>query len=98
MYLIRDIFQCKPGKSRALAEKAKATIGIIEKADGFRNSRILIDYVANYWTVVLEAEVESLDQFDHHMATYATRPEFQKAMEGYMDLVIGGRREIFRIL
>jgi len=48
--------------------------------------------------VVLEGEVESLAQFDHHMANYASRPAVQEAMRGYTDLVIEGYREVFRIL
>jgi hypothetical protein len=47
---------------------------------------------------VLETEVESLDQFEREMATFGSRPEVQKNMEGYMDLVLGGKREIFRII
>ncbi len=97
MFLVRDVFQCKPGKSRALAEKMKATIALVEKEDGFKNSRVLVDYVADYWTVVMEAEVEDLKQFDQHMASYGKRADMQKIMEGYMDLVVGGHREIFRI-
>lgn len=98
MYLIRDVFRCKPGQSRAVAEKFKATIPFVEEHDGFRNSRVLVDYVADYWTVVLEAEVEDLGQFDHHMASYSTHPGVREAMTGYLDLVQGGHREIFRIL
>jgi hypothetical protein len=98
MYLIRDVFQCKPGKAKQLAEKLRATFASTEEHDGFRNSRILVDVVARYWTVVWEAEIESLEQFERHMAGYGARPEVQEAMAGYLDLVDGGHREIFRIL
>ena len=98
MYLIRDVFRCKPGKSRALAEKLAATIPSTEREDGFRNCRLLVDVVAGYWTVVWEAEVESLAQLEHHMAHYGSRPAVVEAMRGYHDLVEGGHREIFRIL
>ncbi len=98
MYLIRDIFQCKPGKAKQLAEKLRATFASTEEHDGFRNSRILVDVVARYWTVVWEAEIESLEQFERHMAGYGARPEVQEAMAGYLDLVDGGHREIFRIV
>ena len=98
MYLIRDVFRCRPGKAKILVEKLRATIPATQSGDGFRNCRILVDYVATYWTVVMEGEVESLEQFDHHMANYATRPEIQEAMSGYLDLVEGGHREIFRIV
>jgi heme-degrading monooxygenase HmoA len=98
MYVVRDIFRCKPGKAKALIEKFRLTLESSEREDGFRNSRVLVDFVADYWTVVFEAEFERLEQFEHHMNGYGTRPEVRAAMEGYMDLVEGGRREIFRVV
>jgi hypothetical protein len=98
MLLIRDIFRCKPGKARQVAEMLKGLLPSFEQHDGFRNSRVLVDLVAEYWTVVLEAEVEDLAQFERHMQTYGSRPEVREAMAGYTELVEGGRREIFRIL
>ncbi len=98
MYVIRDIFRCKPGKAKLLVEKLRATLPSTEKEDGFRNCRLMVDAVATYWTVVWEAEVESLEQFEHHMANYGSRPEVQQAMAGYLDLVEGGHREIFRVV
>jgi hypothetical protein len=98
VYLIRDVFRCKPGGAKALAEKLRATIPSTEREDGFRNCRLLVDFVGTYWTVVWEAEVDSLERFEHHMAHYGSRPEVRQAMSGYLDLVEGGYREIFRIL
>jgi len=98
MYLVRDIFQCKPGKAGELAAKFKKTFPSMEKEDSFRNCRVMVDAVANYWTVVLECEFESLADFEHHMAEYARRDDVREVMAGYMDLVEGGRREIFRIV
>ena len=98
MLLIRDVFRCRPGKSAEVARRLQQTIPSTEAEDGFRNSRVLVDYVGGYWTVVLEGEVDDLSQFEHHMAGYASRPEVQEAMRGYTDLVESGYREIFRIL
>lgn len=98
MLLIRDIFRCKPGKARLLAEMLKATIPSMEQEDGFLNCRVMVDYVSSYWTVVLQAEVETIEQFDHHMAHFSRRPAVQEALGGYLDLVEGGHREIYRIL
>jgi len=58
MYLVRDIFQCKPGKTGELAAKFKKTFHSMETEDRFRNCRVLVDAVASYWTVVLECEFE----------------------------------------
>jgi hypothetical protein len=98
VYLIRDVFRCKPGQAKVLVEKLRATIPSTEEHDGFRNCRLLVDVVATYWTVVWEAEVESLADFETHMAGYGSRPEVKAAMAGYLDLVDGGHREIFRIV
>ena len=98
MYLIRDIFRCKPGKAGELAKRFKQTIPSMESDDGFKNCRVMVDYVATYWTVVLQAEVDDIAKFDGHMKSFSARPEVRQAMEGYMDLVEGGHREIYRIV
>ncbi len=98
MYLIRDVFRCKPGKAGELARRFKQTVPSMEQEDGFRNCRVLVDYVASYWTVVLQAEVEELTQFERHMQSYGSRPEVREALDGYMELVQEGYREIYRIV
>ncbi len=98
MYLVRDVFRCKPGKAKILAEMFKRTIPSMKELDGFRTCRVMVDAVAGYWTLVLETEVESFAQFEAHLETFGARPEVQAAMKGYMDLVDGGHREIFRVL
>ncbi len=98
MFLIRDVFRCKPGKARALAEKIKAAIPSMEREDGFRNCRVMMDAVATYWTVVLQAEVDSLDAFEGHLRDFGSRADARAALEGYMELVEGGQREIYRMV
>jgi quinol monooxygenase YgiN len=98
MFLIRDVFRCKPGKAGALARMFQKTIPSMEKEDGFRNCRVMTDAVATYWTVVLQAEVDDLAQFEGHMTGFGSRPEVREALAGYMDLVDGGHREIYRLL
>jgi hypothetical protein len=98
MLLIRDVFRCKPGKATELARRFKETIPSMEKDDGFRNCRVMVDYVATYWTVVLEAEVDDLTRFEHHMREFSKRPEVRRALGDYMELVESGYREIFRIV
>ena len=98
MYVVRDIFRCKPGKAKDLVAKFKQTFESMEKNDGFSNIRVMVDAVADYWTVVVESDVATLDEFERHSREFGTRPEVRAAMEGYMDLVEGGRREIWRIM
>ena len=97
MFVVKDIFRCKPGKAKELVAKFRKTIPSMEQLDGFSNVRILVDFVADYWTVVVEADVASLEQFERHMREFGARPDVREAMEGYMDLVEGGRREIYRV-
>lgn len=98
MFLVRDVFRCKPGKAKDLAERFKRLLPAMERDDHFRNGRVMVDAVATYWTVVLEAEIESLDLFEKHMAEFSQRPEVREVMAGYMELVDGGYRELFRLV
>lgn len=95
MFVIRNVFKCKPGKAKALAEKLKAANSYM--TDAVANHRVMVDEVADFWTVVIEFEVENLAAFEQGMAEYGSRPQVQDAMAGYMDLVENGYREIFRI-
>ena len=60
--------------------------------------RIMTDMCAErYWTVVSEMEVDSLEKYSEMSRKSMEVKEFQDAMKGYHDLVVRGRREIFRI-
>lgn len=98
MYLVRDVFQCKPGKAKELAERFKRVVPSMERDDHFRDVKVMVDAVADYWTVVLEAEVESLAHFEKHMAEFSQRAEVREVMAGYMELVTGGHRELYRLI
>ncbi len=97
MYVVRDVFRCKPGHSKSVAEKFSKTIPLMKKMKGFVSTRVLIDYVSNYWTVVLETDVENLGDFERQMADASLNAEFREIVKGYMDEVEGGHREIFRV-
>lgn len=62
-----------------------------------KNFKVMTDIATTYWTVVLESEVENLADFVEEIRNGTSDPEVEKIMEGYMDLVEGGRREIFLI-
>ncbi|MBK7497829.1 MAG: hypothetical protein IPI19_01685 [Ignavibacteriales bacterium] len=95
MYLIRDVFKCKPGMAKDLVKNFKLTIPFME-AQQFNNVKIMTDVVSNYWTVVLEGEVNNLAAFENHKG-FTSQPEVKEIMTGYMDLVNSGYREIFKI-
>lgn len=98
MYVVRDIFRCKPGKAKELAERFKRAMPLMERDDRFRNNRVMVDAVAGYWTVVLQSDVESLSDFERHLVEFGSREDVRAIMSGYMELVDGGHREIFRVV
>ena len=101
MFLIRELMYCKPGKVRPLVEKFLAMSKLGEKM-GMPRMRIMTDFCGEqYWTIVSEMEVESLQSFEQMMSSPQGSTEEMKQMEelmkGYHELVDRGRREIFRI-
>ncbi len=101
MYLVRDIFYCKPGKVRALVEKFSAMSRLSEKG-GMPKMRLLTDISAErYWTLVSEMEVPSLQAYEQSLSEMQgsdeDMKEMQDIMKGYHELVESGRREIYRI-
>lgn len=101
MLLVREVFHCKPGKVRALAEKFIAMNKINERI-GLGKMRIMTDFCAErYWTLVSEYEVPSMKAFEEMMQGSGqdeeTTKEFESIMKGYHDLIEDGRREIYKI-
>ena len=103
MLLIREVFNCKPGKVKPMVEKFRTMARLSEKA-GQGKVRILTDFVAErYWTIVAEFEVESMKAFEEMMSGQGAQmsAEDQKAMEqvfaGYHDNIVKGRREVWKI-
>lgn len=95
MLLIRDVFRTKPGKAKELVKKFSQVVPFMQQ-QGFLNTKIMTDVVAGYWTVVLQGEVESLAAFEKHEG-FTSQPGVKEIMQGYMDLVETGYREIYKI-
>ena len=95
MYVVRNVFQARPGKAKELVAKFKAAAPHLAAA-GIRNTRILTDVAAVFWTVEVEAEVDSLQDYIGGLES-GLSPAAREAMAGYMELVQGGRRVIYRI-
>lgn len=98
MYVVRDVFHCKPGHAKSVADKFKNSLLHMKNMKSFKGGRVLVDYMAEYWTVVLETEIESLGDFESQMNEYASNQQMRDTMKGYMDEVDGGHREVFRIV
>jgi hypothetical protein len=101
MLLIREIMYCKPGKVRPMVDKFQKMSKIMEKG-GQGKMRVMTDLSAEqYWTIVSEIEVPTLQAFEDMIsgkgASEQDMKEYEKIMDGYHDLVERGRREIFKI-
>ncbi len=94
MYVIRNTMYAKPDCGRELVEKLKAAIPHFE-AMGPRNLRLLTDAVATTWTLAVEMEVDSVGTYFDILEGHSKSPGLGEAMQGYTELVTGGRREIF---
>ena len=97
MFLVRDVFQAKPGKAGALAKIFKAANEHMLGMEGFSNPRVMTDMVGTYWTVVSQVEVDSIERYTGMSRTFTSKPELQAIFKGYMELVDSGYREIFNI-
>ena len=97
MYLIRNVFHASPGKAKDLVKIFKNAAPHLEASGIAKRTRILTDGVSTFWTVVFESEVEDLNVYMDMAKTLSDNKEFGEAMKGYIDLVTGGYREVFRI-
>ena len=101
MYLVRDIFNCNPGKVRPMVDKFIARGKLGEKL-GMPRMRVMTDFCAEqYWTVVSEMEVPDLQAFEDMMSnpqgSAADMKQFEEIMKGYHELFDHGKREIYKI-
>jgi hypothetical protein len=98
MFLIREIFHCKPGKASEIVKRFKQMEPVMVEM-GFKGSqRVLTDMSGErYWTVVSEVAVDGVDEYLDMTRKTMTDPRMQKIMQGYHDFVESGGREIYKI-
>ena len=96
MYLVRDIFKAKLGKSKQLVEMFRSTSAHLE-TKGIRHIRILTDVSSTFWTVIWEFEVEEINDYFEMSRNVDSNSDVYDSLEGYKEHVIEGKREIFRI-
>jgi Antibiotic biosynthesis monooxygenase len=95
MYIVREVFNTKPGKAKDLVKMFKKAMPLMENQDGMKSYRIMTDIVSDYWTVVMEAEVDDIGAFLGGLRGVTASDELKDIMKGYMDLVNAGHREVF---
>jgi hypothetical protein len=97
MFMSREVLSCKPGKVRALVGKFQA-LGEVMKELGFEPFRLYTDVSGEpFWTLVLQHEFETLDAMQEMEAKVMSDKRAQTAMDGYHDLIVSGRREIYKV-
>lgn len=97
MYLVREVFRTKPGKAKELVSKFKKAMPLLTASEGGINTKIMTDIATDYWTVVIESEVENIGEFIGGLRTATASDELKEIMKGYLDLVESGKREIYII-
>jgi len=95
--VVREIFQLHFGKAREAIELAREGRRL-EEAAGAAASRMLVDVTGTHYTLVLEAEYESLAQFEERSRKGMDTPEWKAWYARFVPLVREGRREIFRVV
>lgn len=94
MILVRNVFQAKYGKGGELVALFKEAH---QQRLGQSLDRILTDASGPFFTVVVEATLESLASWEQRQAVDFSLPEFGEWFERMMPLVESGRREFFHI-
>jgi hypothetical protein len=96
MYVVREIVNCKPGKVRKMVEKFKS-ISTVMREMGLEPFRLMTDVSGEpFWTIVAESRVERIDDFFAMEQKLMANETLGKVMADYHDLVVSGRREIYK--
>lgn len=95
-YLVRETFVAKPGYAGKFAKIMKEEM---EKWPDFKGY-ILLDFVTDFNTIMVEYEIESLDAFDKMMGDMKKEQSQKESDEPpeYTKYYQRGKREIFKIL
>jgi hypothetical protein len=97
MFLVREVLHCAPGKVGTLIKKFRELAPVMEGM-GVKPFRLLTDFSGEqFWTLVLEKEYASLDEIPAVESRVMSDPRARAAMGGYHDLVLKGRREIYKV-
>ncbi len=96
MYLVRDVFKAKAGKSKELLAKLKAATPLFQ-TEGVKGIRLMSDTSTSFWTIVWEFEVEKIEDYFKMSSQIDTDSKIYSKMEGYQEHVLEGHREIFKI-
>jgi hypothetical protein len=97
MIVVRNIFQIKAGAMKQAVALIKQGLALTERA-GFSHSRALTDIVGDFYTLVLETECASLQDFERGIKESFSAADWQAWYQQLTPLVQSGRREIMQIV
>src|SRR5258706_10683888 len=98
MFVVREIMYCKPGKVGEMVKRFKQMEPIMKEMGQTAPVRVMTDVTGEqFWTIVWEQETPSLEQYLEGMRKGSSDPRMQKIMEGYHDIVVSGKREIYKL-
>ena len=96
MFVMREVLQCQPGQVGELKKRFLALNAIV-KQKGFEPFTLMTDVAGeHFWTLVVETQADSVDRLFTMEDQVMADKDAQQAMAGYHDLVVHGRREVFR--
>lgn len=96
MILVRDVFQAKYGRGGDLVALLKEAQQMLTGA-GYPRERIMTDASGPFFTVVTEAELPSLAEWERLSKEIFAQPGFGEWFARMQPLVDSGRREFYNI-
>ena len=97
MFMVRTVMSCRPGKAGELVGKFRA-VGEVMQSMGIAPFRLYTDVAGDpFWTLVAEHDYETLDAMHEVQTKVMSDAHAQASMAGYHDLVVSGRREIYKV-
>jgi len=97
MVRVRDVFQIHPEHMREV-KSAVLDMRDLGKRMGYPQMRVLTDFIGEYYTLVLESDYPSLNEWEQALTKSFGDKEWQTKYGRIRPMVRGGRREIFQVL
>ncbi len=94
MIVVRDVFQAKYGKGGELVQLLKEARSIMPSSYA---ERILTDASGQFFTIVTEAEVNNLAEWEQVQKKIFAHPDFGKWFAQMQPLVESGHREFYNV-
>jgi hypothetical protein len=97
MIIVRNTFSIDPKRMKEAVALAKDGKKMVEEI-GFPVPRVSVDVAAELYTLVFETQFPSLADFEERLPKNFANPDWQAWYGQFTGLVLGGRREIFRVI